>query len=179
MSRKPFFRSFDGWWYAQIRVGTKRKQVKLVKGKENEQEAYRAFCRLIADHDGEAPAPAALTVASVCDLFLDHSKTHHKTETYQFYRSYLQDFCNTHGRRMAVDLKPFHVSHWLDSHPSWKGSRANAVAAIKRAFAWAVTEGLLDRNPIQGVKKPPYGRRERILTKVERDAVLAAMETMK
>jgi hypothetical protein len=55
MPRKPYFRTFDGWWYAQVRVGTKRKQIKLIKGKENEQEAYRAFCRLLADHDGEAP----------------------------------------------------------------------------------------------------------------------------
>ena len=37
MPRKPFFRAFDGWWYAQVRVGATRKQVKLVKGKENEQ----------------------------------------------------------------------------------------------------------------------------------------------
>ena len=29
MTGKPFFRAFDGCWYAQIRVGGLRKQVKL------------------------------------------------------------------------------------------------------------------------------------------------------
>jgi hypothetical protein len=69
MARKPYFRVFDGCWYAQLRVGAKRKQIKLVKGKKNEQEAYRAFCRHLAEHEGEAPAPQARTVAVLCNLF--------------------------------------------------------------------------------------------------------------
>jgi len=105
MARKPYFRAFDGWWYAQVRLGTKRKQIKLVKGKENEQEAYRAFCRVIADHEGDAPPPQAMTVAAVCDLFLDQCEKNNKPETFQLYRYYLQDFCETHGRRMVVELK--------------------------------------------------------------------------
>jgi integrase len=176
MARKPFYRSFDGWWYAQVRVGSQRKQIKLVKGKENEQEAYRAFCRVIADLEGEAPKPHAMTVAAVCDLFLDHSEKHNKAETFQLYRYYLQDFCETHGRRMAVDLKPFHVSRWLDAHPKWKGSRANAIEAVKRAFGWTTEEGLLTNNPIKGVKKPPKGRRDRIVSREEREAILATIK---
>jgi hypothetical protein len=38
-ARKPFFRAYDGWSYAQIRIGTKRKQVKLVKGADHEEDA--------------------------------------------------------------------------------------------------------------------------------------------
>jgi hypothetical protein len=57
MARKPYFRAFNGWRYAQVQVAAKRKQIKLIKGKENEQEAYRAFCRDIADHEGKAPKP--------------------------------------------------------------------------------------------------------------------------
>jgi integrase len=175
MARKPYFRQFDGWWYAQVRVGAKRKQIKLIKGKENEQEAYRAFCRLVAEHEGDAPKPQALTVAAVCDLFLEHSQRHNKPVTYEMYRHFLQDFCNTHGRRMPHDLKPFHVHRWLDSHPTWKGSRSHAVSSVKRAFTWAVSEGLLDRNPVQTVKKPATGRRDRILSKEEREQILAAI----
>lgn len=175
MARKPFFRAFDGWWYAQVRFGAKRKQIKLVRGKENEQEAYRAFCRVVADHEGDAPAPQAMTVAAVCDLFLDHSQKHHAPDTYSLYRYYLQDFCETHGRRMAVDTKPFHVTRWLDAHPTWKGSRANAIEAVKRAFGWATGEGLLTKNPVQTVKKPAKGRRTRVLTQEEREMILAAI----
>jgi integrase len=176
MARKPFFRAFDGWWYAQVRVGTKRKQIKLVKGKENEQDAYRAFCRLLADHEGDAPAPKAITVAVLCDLFLDHSQKHNEPDTYALYKHFLQDFCDLHGRRLAAEVRPFHVTCWLDSHPTWKGCRPNAIAAVKRAFNWATAEGLLDRNPVAGVRKPPPGRRDRILSQAERDEILAAIK---
>ena len=54
-----------------------------MKGKESEQEAYRAFCRLLADYEGEAPKPQAMTVATVCDLFLDHSQKHNKPDAFQ------------------------------------------------------------------------------------------------
>jgi len=50
---KPFFREFDGWWHAQVRVGTKRKQVKLVKGRENERRAYELFNELKAKEPEE------------------------------------------------------------------------------------------------------------------------------
>ena len=36
---QPYFRSFDGWWYVQIRESWKRRQVKLAKGRENEEAA--------------------------------------------------------------------------------------------------------------------------------------------
>jgi hypothetical protein len=34
----------------------------------------------------------------------------------------LQDFCDLYGTLLAPDLKPLHVSRWLDSHPDWKGA---------------------------------------------------------
>jgi hypothetical protein len=55
MPKKPFYRAFDDWWYAQLRVGGKRIQKKLVKGNANEADAYRAFCRLMPEHDGKVP----------------------------------------------------------------------------------------------------------------------------
>ncbi len=111
-ARKPYFRAFDGWWYAQIRVAAKRKQIKLLKGKENEQEAYRAFCRLLADFEGEAPKPQAMTAATVSDLFLDFSEKHHKPETFQLYRYYLQDFCETHAVS-TISARFIRRSSWM------------------------------------------------------------------
>ena len=69
---------------------------------------------------------------------------------------------------MAVELKPFHVTRWLDGHASWKGSRCNAIESVKRAFGWATAEGLLGKNPLRGIKKPAKGRRDRIITQEER-----------
>ena len=38
---KLWFRDHDGWWYVTRHINGTRKQIKLAKGKENEQEAYQ------------------------------------------------------------------------------------------------------------------------------------------
>jgi integrase len=172
MPKKPFFRKFDGWWYAQIAVGNKRKQVKLVKGKDNEREAYRAFCRLMTDEGQMQPDGANQSVANICDLFLDASQRQHKPETFAQNRYYLQDFCERHGRLMACELKQFHVVRWLDSHPGWKASRRHAITTVKRVFKWAEDQGYITSNPIRRIKKPQGGRRLRILNSEERQKIL-------
>lgn len=175
MTRKPFFRAFDGWWYAQIRAGGRRRQVKLVKGKENEEQAWKAFHRLLASDPSTLPAPTALKVAHVCDLFLTHSERHHDPATFGWYRKYLQSFCDTCGAVGALDVRPYHVSRWLDGHPGWQSSRRCAVTCVKRVYNWAEAEGVLPANPLRKVAKPPCARRERVLTPEERQQILAAI----
>ena len=34
----------------------------------------------------------------------------------------------------AAEVRPYHVSRWLDAHPGWKTGRGCAIRAIKRAF---------------------------------------------
>jgi hypothetical protein len=77
VTRKPFFREFDACRYVQLRVGGKRKQVKLldqnrdpIRGRENEAAALQAFFRLMSKEAPAAPEPDALRVSQVCDLFL-------------------------------------------------------------------------------------------------------------
>ena len=174
MPRKPFFRAFDGWWYAQIRVGKKRKQIKLVKGKEKEKEAYQAFCRLLAED--AVPPPSTFLVCNVCDLFLQHSERHHEPETFEWYEHFLQNFCGQYGRLAVADLKPFHVNRWLDQHEGWNsGGRRHAVGCVKRAFHWAEEEGLIPQSPIRRVKKPAVNRRERIITDAEKIEIMGAI----
>lgn len=182
MTRKPFFRAFDGCWYAQTRVGPKRKQVKLldkdgdpVRGRENEAEAYQAFHRLMALDPAALPEASRLKVAQVCDLFLTHSERHNEPRTFEWYKKYLQSFCDLYGALAALDVKPFHVTRWLDAHPKWAAGRRCAVVCVKRAYNWCESEGILPANPTKKVKKPPAVRRERILTAAERAELLGAI----
>jgi hypothetical protein len=41
----------------------------------------------------------------------------------------------------SKDLKPPHVTRWLDVHLCWKGGRRNAIVVAKQAFNWADAEG--------------------------------------
>ena len=61
------------------------------------------------------PQPDA-TVAAGCDLFLDWCQRHNAACTYEWYRDFLQDFCEHRGKAPATELKPFHVTGWLDRH---------------------------------------------------------------
>ena len=71
---------------------------------------------------------------------------------------------------------PYHVTLWLDENPNWKGGRRHATAVVKRAFSWAHKEGLLSVNPLASVKIGRSGRRERILSREEREQILAAIQ---
>ena len=166
---KPWYRASKDAWYVEFNG----RQIRLAKGLANEKEARDAFYKLMANGSGKLPDADTLRVATICDLFLDHSQKQHIPDTYSWYRGYLQDFCNLYGTLLVPDLKPLHVSKWLDSHLGWKGARRCAVIAIKRAFNWAEGEGLLALNPLRKVKKPPQTFRERVFSREERQEVVA------
>ncbi|MFO0931044.1 MAG: tyrosine-type recombinase/integrase [Gemmataceae bacterium] len=173
MSRKkkpePFFRKFDGWWYVQIG----KEQIKLAKGQENDEQAWRAYYRVMAERGSASPAAPLRdpTVTAVCNLFLDFSEKAHKPRTYEFYRDFLEDFTRYAGKLKLSEVDSSHVASWLDRHPDWKGCRRAAVIAVKRAFNYAYTEGKINTNPMRTVKKPPAKARERFLTREERQKI--------
>src|SRR5437868_6363630 len=103
---KPWFRASKNAWFVELGG----KQIRLAKGREAEKEAYQAFYRLMALKPEDVPPPDKITVARVCDLFLEHSRRHHAADTYANYRHFLQAFCDAHGRLLAATLKPFHVT---------------------------------------------------------------------
>jgi integrase/recombinase XerC len=166
---EPFFRRHDGWWYVQIG----KKQIKLAKGKDNEEAVWRAYHRVMAEQGPATPAAPLRdpTVTAVCNLFLDFSQKAHAPRTYEFYRDFLADFCTYAGKLRLVELDASHVAAWLDRHPDWKGCRRGAVIAVKRAFNYAYGEGKIEANPLRTVKKPPPRARERFLTREERQKI--------
>jgi integrase len=169
---RPWYRASKDAWFVEIGG----KQHRLVNGKANEKAAWDAFYRLMASGKGKVPEADTLRVATVCDLFLEFSHKHHAPDTYRWYGDYLQDFCESFGTLLAGDLRPLHVSTWLDAHPGWKGSRRCAVIAVKRAFNWAVSEGVLASNPVSRVRKPAQTFRNRTLTPEEKGEILDSIK---
>jgi integrase len=169
----PWYRAQCDAWYVKI----DGRQVRLAKGKANKKAALEAFHRLMALGPAGLPKKSELLTAHVCDLFLKWSERHHDERTFRWYRSFLNSFCNCEsvGTLAAAEVKPYHVTHWLDEHPKWKNSRRCAVICVKRAFNWAHAEGLLKENPLRSLKKPPAVRRERIVTPEEWAALVAAV----
>jgi integrase len=166
---EPFFRNHDGWWYVQLG----KDQIKLARGRDNEDAAWRAYYRVMAARGPACPAAPLRdpTVTAVCNLFLDFSLKAHKPRTYEFYRDFLEDFCGYTGKLRLSELDGAHIAAWLERHPDWKGCRRGAVAAVQRAFSYALTEGKIDSNPFRSVKKPPPRARERFVTREERQKI--------
>src|SRR5438045_3504304 len=107
---KPWYRAFNDTWYVCVRG----QQVPLAKGKGNKAEAVRAFHRLMAGDTPQTIKASDTRVVTILDLFLDHSQKHNKERTYVWYRDFLQDFSDKHGLLRVEELKPFHVTRWLD-----------------------------------------------------------------
>jgi integrase len=180
---KPYFREFDGWWYAQVRVGTKRKQIKLVKGRENERRAYELFAELKAKEPEEVVEAASLTVFEAFKLFMDWSRKAQASATAELARHFLQSFIDhvydrkPCGKLKVSALKPLHVTDWLAGATSWNAtSRNRAISNVKRALNWCVEQGVLTKNPIKEMRKPKERRRETVLSPEERQRIVAAVK---
>jgi integrase len=193
---KPWYRKSKNAWYVEIgdtqhRLGTHPAGATVPqKSKRTGQwnpppEILEAFYGKMAELQAQpcpGPAPSILTVAVLCDRFLDHSHRHNDPKTYDWYKGYLDDFCNHRdpdagvlGRLPAPDLRPFHVSRWLDAHEGWKTGRGCAIRAVKRAFCWADGEGILTPNPIRKLPREAVPSRGRTLTKDQRKEILDAI----
>jgi integrase len=148
------------------------------KGKWNAPEAIRtAFHALMASPAEpilSAPEPPqnpdGLTVGVLFEKYLDWCEKHREKRTYDGYVWHLQRFCDhlkgtgtLAAELPALDLRPFHVNEWLDAHEWGQTYRRNAIAAIKRAYAWGEEEGHLDNNPLRKLKKPMPKRREQFI----------------
>src|SRR5437868_6507382 len=70
----------------------------------------------MASDPANLPKPDQILTAQVCDLFLDHSERHNEPATYLGYKYFLQSFTDLYGRVPAGELKPIHVTRWLDAH---------------------------------------------------------------
>jgi integrase len=157
---EPFFRTQTRSWYVQI--GSRQ----IALGRDR-QVAWAKYDELMASGNRVG---LQVTAAQILDEFLEHALKNRSKATFLWYRNYLRSFVASVGKKLLVaDLKPLHVTQWLDKSfadlsPS---SRNCGVRAIKSAFNWAVDEGYLDRSPIRGVKRPPAGRREMVLTAEE------------
>jgi integrase len=174
---KPWYRKFNDTWYIclneqQVPLGKHPEDAPPPKkGKDGwnaPDSIMTAFYRLMTGDVPQSVSPKDTRVVAILDLFLDYSQKHNAPRTYEWYRDFLQDFSDLFGLLKVEELKPFHVTRWVDAHPDWQGARWGAITAVKRAFNWAVDEGLIRENPIKKVKKPVMRRRERFITAEER-----------
>lgn len=158
---KLWFRASRNAWFVEIRG----KQHNLGA---DEVEAKRRFHALMAQPEPKPAPPPSLSIADICERFLEWCSRHRSAGTYQWSKCRIQWFINAIGNfaRQPVDsLKPFHVVEWIDKHPDWSRTyRHGLIAAVQRPFNWAVRLGYIASNPIRFIEKPGVQRREQLIT---------------
>ena len=167
---KPWYRKSKGAWF--ICLGGK--QILLAKGKANKAEAEKRYHEImLLQSAGAEPESSQTTVASLCEAYLAWCHRHRRKSTYEWYLFFLQDFAENRGRNRVCDLKPYHITRWVDSH-NWNDSSVRcAITCIKRVLNWAVDEGLIASHALRNVKKPKACSRKRVLSDAEVHALIA------
>jgi integrase len=165
---KPFFRTARNCWFVQLG----KQQIKL---HPDEGEAMKLYHELMAARGKQSaaaslPPTTGLAAAEVFDKYLDWCSKHRRPRTYAWYKDHIQSFLASLAdpRIAAVNLRPFHVTEWLDRHPSWGAcQRRGAIIAIQRPYNWAAKLGYIESNPIAHVEKPAAVRREAFVSPEE------------
>ncbi len=154
-----WYRKQTDWW--MVKIGG---QVhKLAKGKANQDAADLEFHRLKI-LQAEHPSDPHVRVASLVESFLKWSEKHHAPDTYRNHAFYLQSFTEVSGNKPARDLVVFDVTEWVDGKTRWKETSAyNARRFAFRVFTWAKEQGLIAKNPLEGLKKGKPNPRMRAL----------------
>lgn len=164
---KPFFRKQTQSWYVQLG----RRQISL--GRDCKQ-AWQAYHELMAREAAVHEHP--VTVAELCELYLEWCQQRRDPGTYEKNRRYVRSFVDEIGRRFPISkLRPFHISDWLSQHPTWTETTQNdAVSCVQRPFNWAIKQGRLDRNPIAQLEDKPRRKRREVAYSPEQWSVIQA-----
>ena len=159
MSRvnKPWFWEAKKAWYVKING----KRTRLDKDRE---EAFRKF------HALKAKKPVVVEssdlLIAILDKFLDWNEKNRAAGTYRFYHEHCQHFHDYLKAEKLTDIeaeeiKPWQVEEYLDTVTA--GRKNGACQTIKRVYSWAKKKGHINSNPVEGVDKPPCGRRDNLI----------------
>ncbi len=165
--RKPYYRKDRKCWFVKINGG--RTQIRL---HEDESTAYKLWEEM---RSASNPDAVFAPLAAMAEQFLRHAKRTIGAETYKRYAYYVADFCNHAGadKLPSREVKAEQLYQWIEQRPAWGAwAQRSAIAAIKRVFAWGIEQGMIDRNPMLVVKRPPAKRREQLIDDDQHSAMM-------
>lgn len=117
---------------------------------------------------------------ALTNKYLSWCEKHRSPRSTEWYKGHIDNFLKflkDDSSIPASDLKPFHVSEWVDSNPTWGDTyKGGAIVAIKRVYNWAIELGYADINPIARLKKPTAKRREIYMTNDDFQQILGMIK---
>lgn len=115
-----------------------------------------------------------MRIDELIGAFHSWNSRHRAPATVVFYRARLKKFCQAYNARELASLTPLEV----DEHLARAGmgmsdsTRHHDVVALERLQKFAIQNKLLDKPVFGNLEKPRVGRRDRVPTEAETDAIL-------
>lgn len=110
---------------------------------------------------GHSIVPNNLTVAEVVEWHLGQVEGRLREKTMKGYRGYLKNHIRPGiGKILARKLKPSQVNEWLTKNPNQAKAKNKWLALLKPAFAAALANELIERDPVAAVKTLPVPKKE-------------------
>ena len=95
------------------------------------------------------------TVAEVVGGFLADVEGRAKPNTSEVYRYYLLPFAQKYGKAKPSELTPT-LAEAYSRKPTWGNTtRHDCLGTLSSMFKWAERAALIDKAPLQGLKRPP------------------------
>lgn len=147
----------------------------------DEEAARREYLRLLLKRriKGSVDSVGGTPRVSVIILeYLEWVTVHRKRSTYTEHNRILMDLVeNISFDLRANEINRGDVLKWIESHKSWgDGGKRSAIACINSCMNWARGRDRIPYNPVEGIEKPPKGRRETIIDSDQRAKILKAIE---
>lgn len=167
------------WWNAQKKawcsdVGGERRV--LAHGRRSRAAAEKKLKSLLDQQALLREVHGAITVAKLCERFLDDAEQNLERSTYQSYQYGCQKFVDDFGDRFAHTIEPLDIQRFsLQLKRSLNDtSRAIVLRCVQRCFNWGVEYRLIPAHQLGRIRKPKSLTRDRFLTDDEFQKVLRA-----
>jgi integrase len=166
------------WWSAKEYWATQSdgKRICLAKGRKSKKIAQEKLDALLAERKLLATVDGPITVAGLCEEFLDDVQRHLVPKTYESYRYACQMFVDEYGALAAHTIRPLHIRNFTITlekrlNPTSQGI---ALRSVQRCFNWGVEQQVIPPHTLGKIRKPAAIRRDRYLTDEEFQAMLRA-----
>ena len=183
---KPWQRKQTGAWYCTL----KGKRVFLGHDKKSADKKFHELMVKPADVAGQR-----MTLYKLSQLYLDWVEANRAPGTYDLNKHHLKSFIGHVGKSLkAAELRGYHVTNWYEQltvAPTKKEieqaksegrtakprristtTQSDAAGAVKRMLNWAVERGLIELNPVAGLRRPKRKRRDVCYNEVEWQTIL-------
>jgi integrase len=166
------------WWSAKSYWATQidGRRLCLAKGRKNKKAAEAKLSALLAERTLLAKVDGPVSVAGLCEEFLEDAQRRLAVRTYESYRYACQMFVDEFGARPAHTIKPNDVRRFTLSleqrlNPTTQGI---VLRSVQRCFNWGVEEQIIPPHTLGRIRKPAAVRRDRFVTDEEFQAMLRA-----